>query len=179
MLRDKTLARESKLFKVFVRSLEHRCTIISIEYFFGVIKQHFFTFVSVMWNFNLMWLASEWKLFCVERDQTSLPSPFPRREIRLWVWEGQFQWRVQWPGEIACRLLRVSRSRTGEEEEEWGGAYLKVTWPLFREQKRCNDADVNSTQLMSGGVALFTFTDPRWIASRLRSFLEQLMSQMI
>lgn len=127
-----------------------------------------------------MWLISGRKRFCVERDQTSLPSPFPRREIRLWVWEGQFQWRVQWPGQIACRLLRVGRSRTGEEEEEeeWGGVSLKVTWPLFREQKRCNDADVNSTQLMST-AALFTFTDPRWIASRLCSFFKQLMSQLI
>lgn len=150
-----------------------------MEYSSRVIKPYFFTFVPVLWNFTLLRLISERrKPLLVERDQTSLTSLFSRREIWPLVWEGQFQRRVQWPGgdrvtAPACWPLENWREKKKNEEE-----YLKVTWPLFREQKRCNDADVTSTQLMSG-AALFTFTDPRWIASRLRSSGEQLMSQLI
>lgn len=73
---------------------------------------------------------------------------------------------VEWSGESSdlvrsrvgsCVLAARELEKKKKNEEE----YLKVTRPQFREQKRCNDADVYSTQLMSGGAALFTFTDPR------------------
>lgn len=178
MLRDETLAREPKLFQVFVRSLEHRCTNID-GIFFQCHKTTFFYFrfsnVELYFDVTRFWVET---LLCGKRSNIFAVTLSEKRDLDCGFGKASssgessdlVRSRVD-----SCVLAARELEKKKKNEEE----YLKVTWPLFREQKRCNDADVNSTQLMSGGAALFTFTDPRWIASRLRSFLEQLMIQIM